>query len=387
MQLTDIALKNLQRRKSRMLFLVFGMVFGIATIVTLFTLTGAMEKSINKKIEETGLKLAITPQTDTVSFSVGGIPVVTGVSYNVKELPPDILDKINSISDAAKIKVVAPKVMGVTQINGVKVLAVGVDFPSEWKIKSWWEISAGGRPDKPGEVLVGAKAAEKLGLVVGKTVELNEQTLTVSGILAETGEEEDGIIFLSIEDARKVLGKQNSYSFVEITTVKDEQVAASISAAIAKKVPGARVSIVKEAAEARQELVGKFSKFSLVVSLVMVIIAALIITTTMMASVNERTREIGIFRAIGFRQAHISRIILTEAGIVCGISGIIGYLAGMGVAILIAPLFNTFELEIYWNLFFGAAVVVGAIALGLIAGLYPAARAAALDPAEALRFI
>lgn len=387
MQLKDIALKNLWRRKSKMLFLVCGMFFGIATIVTLFTLTGAMEKSINKKIEESGIKLAIVPDTDTVSFSVGGIPVVSGVSYNVKDLPENIIEKINSVTEADKIKVVAPKVMKVIEINGKKLLAVGVDFSGEFKIKSWWELSGGRRPEKADEALVGSKAAQKLGLIVGKPFQLDGRTFTVAGTLAETGEEEDGIIFLNLKTAQEVLGKQSNYSFIEITTVKDEQAAAAISAEIARKVPGARVKVVKEAAEARQELVDKFSRFSVVVTLVMIIIASLIITTTMMSSVNERTREIGVFRAIGFRQAHIRRIILTEAGIVSGLSAVIGYFLGMGTAIMVAPMFNTFELVISWNLFLGATVLTGAVALGILSSLYPAAKAAKLDPAEALRFI
>ncbi|PKM80609.1 MAG: ABC transporter permease [Firmicutes bacterium HGW-Firmicutes-14] len=387
MQLRDIALKNLQRRKSKMLFLVFGMVFGIATIVALFTLTGAMEKSISKKIEETGIKLAVTPDSDTVTFSVGGIPVASGISYDAKELPSDAVQLIKSGSIGDKIRVVAPKVMGTTMVNGTRVLAVGIDFPGEFAIKSWWEMLGGMRPDNDREVLAGYKAARKLDLVVGQPVELNGRAFTVSGILAETGEEEDGIIFLSLAAAREILGKQDNFSFIELTTVRDEKIASALSAEIAQKIPGARVKIIKEAAEARQELVGRFEKFSLVVSLIMILIASLIITTTMMSSVNERTREIGIFRAIGFRRGHITRIILTEAGLVSGVSAAAGYLMGMGAAVLIAPLFSTFEMEVTWNPLFGIAVLTGAILLGLLSGLYPALRAAKLDPAEALRFI
>jgi len=112
MQLTDIALKNLQRRKSKLLFLVFGVVFGIATIVTLFTLTNAMEASVSRRVQEAGIKLAVAPKSDTVSFTVGGIPIVSGVSFNTRDLGANTVDKIKSISDAEKIRVIAPKVFG-----------------------------------------------------------------------------------------------------------------------------------------------------------------------------------------------------------------------------------------------------------------------------------
>lgn len=386
MQLKDIALKNLQRRKSKMLFMVLGMVFGIATIVTLFTLTNAMEDSVNRKIEEAGIKVALVPRTDTASFSVGGIPIVSGISYNVNDLPADAVDKVKSIPDASNIKVIAPKVMGTVSVEGHKALLVGVDFPSELKIKPWWDVY-GNLPENQRQALIGSKVAKKLKVEKGEVIQVNDQELMVSGILRPTGEDEDGIIFVSIDSAQEMLGKLGKYSFIHITTVKDEVIADKISAELSDKLPEVKVSIVKHASEARQELVERFSKFSLIVSLLMVVIAALIITSTMMASVNERVREIGIFRAIGFRKAHITKIILIEAGVVSGISAFAGYFLGMAAAYWIAPLFADFKMVVTWNPLVGAAVFTGAVILGLLAGLLPASNAAKLDPAESLRFI
>lgn len=386
MQLKDIALKNLQRRKTRMLFLVFGTVFGIATIVTLFTLTSAMDSSIDRKVREAGIKMAIEPANDSASFSVGGIPIVSGVSYSAKDLPANTVEKVRTVPESDKIRVIAPKVMGTANINGKKILLVGVDFPSELKIKSWWGIS-GTRPRGDSQVLLGSRVAEKLGLATGQPVQINGRVFTVSGILAETGEDEDGIVFTGIRAAQNLLDKQGKYSFIEITIANDEALAASLKNELSQRLPGSRIRVVKEAAESRQELVDKFSRFSVVVSFVMVIIAALIISTTMMASVNERTREIGIFRAIGFRKGHIVKIILTEAGVVAGASGFIGYLLGMITAMAIAPMFADYRLVITWRPVLGILVIAGAVILGILASLYPAGRAAKLDPAEALRFI
>lgn len=386
MQLKDIALRNLQRRKSKMLFLVFGIIFGIATIVTLFTLTNAMESSVSRKIEENGIKLAVVPKSDSASFSVGGIPIVSGVAFNVKDIPADTVNQIKAIPGSDKIRVIAPKVMGTVKVSDTKVLMVGVDFPAELKIKSWWEIK-GNRPEKNTEVLVGAAAAKKLKLTPGQKVDINGRSLEVAGILEETGEDEDGIIFANLAFAQEILDKKGNYSFVELTVTKDEKAAADLSGEVSDRIPEVRVKVVKEAAEARQELVEKFSRFSLVVSFVMVLIAALIITTTMMGSVNERTREIGIFRAIGFRKAHITRIILIEAGVISGISGLAGYMFGMAAAYAAAPMFANFNLVISWNPVFGAAILTGTVLLGIMSSIYPASRASKLDPAEALRFI
>jgi putative ABC transport system permease protein len=107
---------------------------------------------------------------------------------------------------------------------------------------------------------------------------------------------------------------------------------------------------------------------------------------TMMGSVRERTSEFGIFRAIGFRRKHLIQIVLLEAGIISAIAGITGYLIGLGVAKASLPLFaKSVGAAVQFNPTMAGAVLVLAIALGLISSAYPAITAAKLDPNEALR--
>src|SRR4030067_1011779 len=116
------------------------------------------------------------------------------------------------------------------------------------------------------------------------------------------------------------------------------------------------------------------------------LIGSLIVFTTMMASVNERTREIGIFRAIGFRKVHIVRIILLEAFVVGFLAGVFGYLAGMGISGAALPLFLPGQgTGVQWDMGMALGATAISIALGLAASAYPALRAARLDPAESLR--
>lgn len=388
MQLKDIAVNNLRRRKTKMIFMVFGMVFGIATIVTLFTLTSAMEAGMNKKFEDAGLKVAVTPKTNTVTFAVGGLTVASGVAYDVKEIHESVIDEIKKIEDIDKVRVIAPKVLGTTEINNKKVLVAGIDFAAEQKVRSYWSVVAGGKqPEQDNEVLVGSRIGMVLKTQPGQEIMIKGKPFKIAGVLDETGSEEDGVIFLKLSAAQKLLGKEHVYSFVEINTVRDEAAMQRIIGELVKQVPDAQVKQVKEANESRQELVERFAKFSLVVSLIMLLIGSLIVLTTMMSSVNERTREIGIFRAIGFRKSHVMRIILLEAAIVSGLSGIIGYLAGMGGAKVVAPFMGSIKLVITWNLLMGIGVIVLAVAVGVLASIYPAAKASKLDPAEALRFI
>ena len=119
------------------------------------------------------------------------------------------------------------------------------------------------------------------------------------------------------------------------------------------------------------------------------LIGALIVLTTMMSSVNERTREIGIFRAIGFRRSHVARVILT-GGLrgQPGWAGVLGWLIGMlaSQALGAAPGADR-PCPSAWDPLLAAGAVGLSIAVGMAASAYPAMRAANLDPAEALRFI
>ena len=106
----------------------------------------------------------------------------------------------------------------------------------------------------------------------------------------------------------------------------------------------------------------------------------------MMASVNERRREIGIFRAIGFRKSHIVRIIFLEAVIVGLIAGVIGYLLGMGVSQMIGPTITGVK---GGTIAIDPLLAIGAIFLsaviGILSSAYPAIHASKMDPTAALR--
>ncbi len=105
----------------------------------------------------------------------------------------------------------------------------------------------------------------------------------------------------------------------------------------------------------------------------------------MMGSVNERTREIGIFRAIGFRRGHVMQIILLEALLLGIIGGIIGFILGNVVAYGIIPLVMKDGAFAGINSSLGIISILMAVGLSLLASLYPAYKASNMDPSEALR--
>jgi putative ABC transport system permease protein len=135
------------------------------------------------------------------------------------------------------------------------------------------------------------------------------------------------------------------------------------------------------------ETIGHFQKFSYGISALVLLVGCLMVLVTMMGSVRERTVEIGIFRAMGFRKSHVLRIILLEAGIVAAAAGLVGYFVGVGATGLIFPLFaeGSSHGAIPLDPAMAGGAIIASIILGITASLYPALMAARLDPNEALR--
>jgi putative ABC transport system permease protein len=291
---------------------------------------------------------------------------------------------VNSIKNARNIAALGPLVLGVANVDSHKVLVAGVDFKVSGILKPWWQLQ-GKEPDENG-VILGAEAARILNLGTGDHLQIKGRDFAVSGILLPTGSQDDQLVFTRLSTAQSLFDKDGRVSMAEVAALCQDCPIEAMVKQISDAVPGAKVMAIQQVVKGRMEALGQFKKFSYGISGVILLIGSLVVLVTMMGSVRERTDEIGIFRAIGFRRRHIMEIVFVEAAIVSGLAGILGYLLGWGVTKAAVLFFiEGHSGFVPFNLELATGAFILALLLGLVSSAYPAIIASRLDPTEALR--
>ena len=383
MTLKHISFKNLIRRKGKASFVLAGLVIGVSTIVGIISFVDAMTSDINHKLEKYGANILIVPRTENLTLTYGGL-TLGGVSFEMEEIRQEELARVSSIKNARNIAALGPLVLGVVKVDSHKVLLAGVDFKASAILKPWWQMK-GKVPDDKG-VILGAEAARILNLNVADRLMIKDRRFIVSGILKPTGSQDDQLVFTRLTTAQSLFDKGGRVSMAEVAALCQDCPIEAMVEQISDALPGAKVMAIQQVVKGRMETLGHFKKFSYGISGVILLIGSLVVLVTMMGSVRERTDEIGIFRAIGFRKRHVMEIVFWEAAIVSGLAGIVGYLLGWGVTkVAVRYFIEGHSGSVPFDFELAAGAFILALLIGLVSSAYPAIIASRLDPNEALR--
>jgi len=382
MTLTEIAVKNMSRRKAKAAFILAGLMIGVATVVALISFTRTMTADINMKLEKYGANILAVPKTDNLPLTYGGLSL-GGISFEMQEINQQDLAAIGKIKNAANVAAVGPVVLGGVNVEDKRILLAGVDFEAALILKPWWRVK--GRTPDPEKIMIGSEAARILNVAPNDRITLEGSPYRVSGVLEPTGSQDDHLVFSRIPAAQKILNKTGLISMVEVAALCNACPITEMVRQISGALPSARVMAIQQVVKGRMETLHRFKKFSYGTSAVVLLVGSLVVLVTMMGSVRERTGEIGIFRAIGFRRTHIMRIIFIEAALISAMAGLLGYMAGYGGTWAFFQFFmEKSSVGVPLNMaLFGGSVALS-IALGLLASAYPALMAARLDPNKAL---
>lgn len=397
MSIFKIAINNLKRRKMKSFFVMLGLIIGVSTVIGIVSIIRAMNADLGDRIDEFGANAVILPRSEGIEM---GNNISQEINYDVQKLTMDDLPKIGESEVSEYINIVSPKLIGAVDTVGQKTLIVGIDPKAEFMQKPWYSLKeqAGIKKGEKTEelafaelsedaVVVGSATAKAFGIKAGETITINEQTFTVFGILNETGGEEDGLIYANLPVVQTLLNRPSELSMIEVSAYCNACPIDEIAMGLEEVLPNSRVIPLKKAALFREETIDQFSSFGWALSGIVLFIAVLVVFKTILSSINERTREIGIFRAIGFRKMHIVSIIFIEAGLVSLISGIAGFLLGSVLAVYAGPYLAQIQGEITIQSGLLLPSILLSAILAMIASAYPALKAAKLNPAEALRFI
>jgi len=394
MKLYQMVAKDIMRRKQRVLYAALGVVVGTMTVVGILTIALAGEARIYSQLEKYGANLIVIPAISNIDVQLGDMSLGTltvGENYIPEEKLPEIrqiadgkIREALGIKDEGNIATLAPKLYMNTEVGGISVMVVGVDPQEERKIKTWWRIQEGEYLEGADQALVGAVAAELLELNTGDTIELNGSAITVTGILEETGSNEDYQVFVPIETLQKAFNKEGLVSSIDIRALCNACPVEIIADGINQSIPGIRAVAVKQVATAEMDMMEKMSKFMLALAGITLAVGCFGVVNTMMTSVHERIRDIGIMRAVGASRNQIIKVFIYEAILVGIVGGIFGYVAGTLLAYAVGPLIFEGTTITYVPQYFPLSLVL-AIFIAVIATVYPAFRATRIKVADSFR--
>ncbi len=374
MRFSTLILRHLLRRRVRTLLTVLGLAVGISAVVTLSAVAWGFEKSFLDIYEAKGIDLILVRAgvTDRLSSSLDATLI-------------DSIRRVPGVSDAARSLIDA---VGFEEAGVVSALVSGWE-PGSVLFRGIRPVD--GRaigPDDGKAAMLGRVLALSLGKTTGQTVDVAGERFDVVGIYESTSLFESGGLIVPLRELQRMMGREGQVTGFVVTAnpeVPEGRSQAALGKAIEAALPGIAAVPARDYVE--QDLILRLAKsMAWATSLIALILGSVGMLNTMVMSVYERTTEIGVLRALGWRRGRVLALVLGEAlilgvaGALCG--GLLGYLSLH--ALTLAPTARGFITATIppATYAFGLALAVG---LSLLGGLYPAWHASRLEPTEALR--
>jgi putative ABC transport system permease protein len=368
MTFPSLVLRNLLRQRVRTLLTVLGISVGITTVVALGAVTEGMRQT-SSAIIRTGNADFMVAQNGASDFSFSTV--------QQREL-----DRIAARTDVARAIGVLYNITGVGGNAFFPEMGVRPD-----QLPAIVGRSTAGRllSGAPNEAVLGEGAARSLHTAIGESIALGRTRVRVVGTFRSSSRFENGGAYLPLGTVQRIAGKPDTVTAVYVTVAPGSD-PSRVAAAIERDEPAlATISSVSEYGKVDQGMT-MLDALQLAISLLAVGIGAIGVTNTMVMSVLERTREIGILRAVGWSRRRIMASVLGEGVALCVVAGIVGMLLGVAAAqaIMLVPTISSFLTPVYEPAVFVRAFGI-AVLVGLAGAAYPAFRATRLTPMEALR--
>ncbi len=385
MNVFQLALRVLWRRKIRSVLTIGGVGIAVAVLVSLLAFDAGYQEALRTDIDRMGYQVLVTAkgcpyEAATLMLKGGG-----GLRY----MEEDVYDRITL---DPRIRQIAPQLVTTTFNDGSVMMFIGItDAYAE--LKPWLEYRSGGwfTGDATDEVILGYEAAELEQRTVGDRVFVPgvDAVLTVVGVFERTGTQDDGAVFLPLGTAQRTFGLPGKISGIGIR-LHDITDLAQFEEDLYDE-PGIQVVSMAQVKGTILNLIASARVLASSIAAIAIVVAVIGVMNTILVSVFERTKQIGVMKAMGASRLDVFKIVWAETTLVClfgGIAGAVFAFVGGGFAEQIVR--NILPYAPSGKLIAVSAPLIlvalaGAVITGFVACLYPAARAASMKPVEAIR--
>jgi putative ABC transport system permease protein len=348
-------------RRRRLLLAFAGLAVAATLATTLFSVYSDIDRKMRREFRGYGANIVVAPAGDS------------------QTVPLRAVDEAERLGATA-----AAFVYTVGRVGDERVVVAGVDFRRAEPLTSYWQVT-GARTAAAGECLAGSVLAAHFHLSIGQSVALASGACVIRGIVT-SGDAEDSQLFVPFERAARDAGFQNAASVVQVRA--DGQRTEQVRAALARALPAADVRVLHAIAETEANVVLKVRTTVFLLTALILAITTLCVTGNFSALVIERSKEIGLLKAIGAAETKIATLFLSESLVLALISSVAGYAAGLAVAYAIGRSVFTAAAHaspagVNFAVFLPVALVI--LLVAVVATLIAASRIWRIEPAVILR--
>ena len=383
MKFFAVALKNLLRRRMRTGLTLMGIAIGIAMLFSFMSFNQGYQASLRKDLGNMGAHM--------LAIAKGCPYEATAMILHGGEINDYLTaEDVERISQMPNIATAVGMFMNQKVFPHGKTLVVyGLD-DAAFALKPWWVVK-GERFADDRSVVLPEEMATELGLSIGSTWTIPgvEGDFTVTGLLEKTGSQDDQFIYLPLATAQQIFNAEGKVTSIAITLVDVSKIQDAVEAV--ESLPDVQAVTMSQVLGTVQTLMNSAQAMITSIVAIAVLISALGVMNSILMSVFERTREIGMMKAVGASQGDVFALVWMESVLLTLTGGVLGVGAAIGAGKLIeSALRSLLPFAPSGNLvaFDGQIIMVSLAAslfLGIVSGAYPAFRASQLSPMEAIR--